>query len=39
VFLPPGPGRYTALNGFGADGYHRIYALSNFGGIYRIVQR
>jgi len=39
IYLPPGPGRYTALNGFGVDGFRRIYALSNFGGIYRIVQR
>lgn len=39
IHLPPGAGKYSALNGFGVDGFRRVFALSNFGGIYRIVQR
>jgi hypothetical protein len=39
VFQPPGAGKSPALNGFVVDGHHGLYALSNFGGIYRIVQR
>lgn len=38
-YLPPGKDRHSALNGFGVDGFKRIYAFSHFGGIYRIVQR
>lgn len=38
-YLPPGEGRHSALNGFGTDGFKRVYAFSHFGGIYRIVQR
>ncbi len=38
-FLPPGRGKHSALNGFGMDGFKRLYAFSHFGGIYRIVQR
>lgn len=38
-FLPPGEGKHVALNGFGVDGFNRIYAFSQLGGIYRIVQR
>lgn len=38
-FLPPGRNRHPALNGFGVDGFKRLYAFSNFGGIYRIVRR
>ncbi|MBN8866304.1 MAG: PQQ-dependent sugar dehydrogenase [Solirubrobacterales bacterium] len=38
VFLPPGKGKHSALNGFGEDGWGRVYALSNFGGIHLIKQ-
>lgn len=39
LFMPPGKNRHPAMNGFGVDGFKRVYAFSNFGGIYRIVQR
>ncbi len=38
-FKLPARGKAALLNGFGVDGFHRLYAFSHFGGIYRIVQR
>ena len=38
TFLPPGKGEHPALNGFAEDGWGRVYALSNFGEIYRLDQ-
>lgn len=38
-YLPPGRDRHSALNGFGVDGFKRVYAFSHRGGIYRIVRR
>ena len=38
-YMPPGKDRHSALNGFGIDGFKRLYAFSHFGPIYRIVQR
>lgn len=39
IYLPPGRGKYSALNGFGEDGWGRVYALSGFGGIYLLIQK
>jgi glucose/arabinose dehydrogenase len=36
IYLPPGRGKGANLNGFGEDGWGRVYLLSNFGGIYRL---
>ncbi|MDQ2700595.1 MAG: PQQ-dependent sugar dehydrogenase [Actinomycetota bacterium] len=38
TFIPPGKGEHPALNGFGEDGWGRVYAFSDFGGIYRLEQ-
>ena len=38
-YMPPGKDKHSALNGFGVDGFKRLYAFSHFGPIYRIVQR
>ena len=38
-FMPPGKGKHPALNGWGEDGWGRVYALSNFGEIYRLEQK
>ncbi len=38
-YLPPGKDEHSALNGFGVDGFKRVYAFSNKGGVYRLVQR
>lgn len=38
-FMPPGKDKHPAMNGIGEDGLKRIYLFSNFGEIYRIVQR
>jgi len=37
-FMPPGKGEHPALNGFGEDGWGRVYAFSDFGDIYRLDQ-
>ncbi|HTU14755.1 MAG TPA: PQQ-dependent sugar dehydrogenase [Solirubrobacterales bacterium] len=39
TYMPPGKDQHPALNGFGEDGWGRVYALSNFGEIYRLSQR
>lgn len=39
AFMPPGKGKHPALNGFGEDGWGRVYALSNFGDVYRLSQK
>ena len=39
AYLPPGQGRSANLNGFGEDAWGRVYAFSNFGGIYRLALR
>lgn len=39
TYMPPGKGKHPALNGFGEDGWGRVYAFSNFGEIYRLSQR
>lgn len=39
AYLPPGRGKSANLNGFGEDGWGRVYALSNFGGVYRLILR
>ncbi|MBK8294510.1 MAG: PQQ-dependent sugar dehydrogenase [Solirubrobacterales bacterium] len=38
TYMPPGKGHQPALNGFGEDQAHHVYAFSNFGGIYRLGQ-
>jgi glucose/arabinose dehydrogenase len=38
AYMPPGKGEHPALNGFGEDGEHHVYAYSNFGPIYRITE-
>ncbi|MGK2955899.1 MAG: PQQ-dependent sugar dehydrogenase [Solirubrobacterales bacterium] len=38
AFMPPGKGEHSALNGFGEDGRGNVYAFSNYGPIYRLVQ-
>lgn len=38
AFLPPGKGKHPTLNGFGEDGWGRVYLFSNTGGIYRLFQ-
>ena len=37
-FMPPGKGEHPALNGFGEDGWGRVYAFSDSGSIYRLDQ-
>lgn len=34
LYMPPGPGRHAAMNGFGTDHWGRIYLFSNIGPIY-----
>ena len=39
IFLPPGKGQHSALNALAEDGWGRIFALSNFGGVYLLVEK
>ncbi len=38
-FLPPGKDQHSALNGFGVGAGNKVYAFSNFGPVYRLVQK
>lgn len=37
--MPPGQGRHPALNGFGTDARGRVYLFSNFGPVYRLIEK
>ncbi len=37
AYLPPGKDEHPTLNGFGEDGWGRVYLFSNTGGIYRMI--
>jgi hypothetical protein len=37
AYLPPGRDAHPTLNGFGEDGWGRVYLFSNTGGIYRLI--
>lgn len=38
-YLPPGKNEHSALNALVEDGWGRIFALSNFGGVYLVLEK